>query len=217
MSIKPKYLLSKALPCVATAIACALLWALFSAEVLLAEGDPEPNQRGLLQAFQVYVPPNPVDCGGIDPWAEGRQALADGGFVPSGGCLQLRYALREAAIVYLLHEDPSGRLKRLLPAGCGVLEKAALRGGEHRFPAPVGDWERVLKLDTEPGVERFYLLALPAAQASRSVQRFLDGIPPAGGRCEVAPDTAPQVPQLRRLMREQGAALHWRIFAFNHY
>ncbi len=171
---------------------------------------------GLLRGFKVVVPPDPVDCQRADPWSAGEGVLAEGGFVPSGGCLSLRFALNSSAFVYLLHEDPSGRLRRLLPAGCDGAEAAVLEPGEQVFPAALNGRDRVLKLDTQAGVERLYLLAWGATPPS-AVQGFLAAVAAAGGGCELAPDDSPQPQQLRRLIREQGVMLEWRYFEFNHY
>ena len=84
---------------------------------------PVPPQRGtqLGVTLELMTPTSQGFCATDTPWLLGERYLEDGARLPSGGCVALEAQVSAPARVFLVGQDPQGRLRRLFPSTCAEL------------------------------------------------------------------------------------------------
>lgn len=171
----------------------------------------------LVTDFTVFVPSNPVDCGSTNPWAAGRWKLSDSGAMPSGGCLALSYKVISAAHTVLIHQGPEGVLTRLAPSTCSLEQGGVLPQGEHWFPASRHGRERIIRLDSEVGFERFHLLVLESGAGHFALLQRLTAIASLDSVCDQASIGPRDIAELQALISDSDVAVEWHSESIEHY
>jgi hypothetical protein len=141
------------------------------------------NEPLLISSFDLITPVEPADCATDAPWKSGIRQVASGGHLPSGRCLAVEISLSATAYVFLVSQDADGMQVALFPSNCPVFRNiATLRepGYLLRFPPLSGSSQGTLMLDSSPGMERVYAIAITEKDLA---DRFADRLAEYRGLC----------------------------------
>ena len=137
----------------------------------------------LILSFGLITPMESVDCATASPWISGLRQVASRGHLPSGGCLAIEIGLSTTAFVFLVGQDADGMQTTLFPSDCPAFSNiTALRqpGELMRFPPLSGSGQGILMLDSSPGLERVYAIAITEKELA---ERFADRLAAYRGLC----------------------------------
>ena len=141
--------------------------------------DPTGRMPHLISRFDVIVPISSSFCQSDRPWAQGERLMIDPGRLISGSCLALEVEPSESAWLFLIHEEESGTMKRLVPSSCSNQPSLVDAYGSFRFP-PLGEDESMtIELDNRPGQETFSVIAASHPDTARQIKELIEQIPDA--------------------------------------
>lgn len=187
-------------------------WSLSAAESATGVVDSGYDSR-----LSMIVPSNPIDCDRKNPWKAGRWNLPTGAYVPSGGCMALKYVLQSSAHMFLIHEAPDGVLTRLAPSACVDAKQALTVKGEYWFPRVTGSRPLIIRLDGESGIERFHMLTFAPEVRSRRLSKQLLAVPGLLEGCQ--PSSNPVITRagLEAILEANTVEVDWQSQLINHY
>ncbi|MGD9136206.1 MAG: hypothetical protein PVH42_05570 [Desulfobacterales bacterium] len=141
------------------------------------------SKPSLISSFGLITPMKLTDCATDSPWISGLRQVASRGHLPSGGCLAIEIRLSETAFVFLVGQDADGMQTTLFPSDCPAFSNiTAMRqpGDLMRFPPLSGTSQSTLMLDSSPGMERVYAIAITEKELA---ERFADRTAQYRGLC----------------------------------
>jgi hypothetical protein len=189
-------------------------------------------QTPIIGSFDLLAPLNHQLCTSMNPWRSGIRRLYPRETLLTGSCLAVEMAVTTPAYVFLVGEDATGELTRLLPSNCPALSNSAVRlqpGQSFQFPSLSDPRAGVLELDGSPGIEKIYAIAVTTPELA---DRFADQIAAFRGLCrpgrefpDMRPANRPPHPSarsqgwqnhLKQLSLANSGQLEWREFSFRH-
>jgi hypothetical protein len=189
-------------------------------------------ESGIIGSFDLLAPLNHKFCATEKPWRSGIQHIDPHESLLTGSCVAVEMKVTTPAYVFLVGQDATGELTRLLPSNCPALTNrvARLQPGElFQFPSLSDPQAGVLELDGTPGTERIYAIAVTTPELA---DRFADRIAAFRSLCRPGrkfPDRLPanRLPHpqdriqrwqnyLKQLAMANSGQLEWREFSFRH-
>jgi hypothetical protein len=186
----------------------------------------------LISSFGLITPIESADCATGSPWISGMRTVASRGHLPSGGCLAIEIGLSETAFVFLVGQDAHGMQTTLFPSDCPAFRNITVMqqpGDLMRFPPLSGSSQDTLMLDSSPGMERVYAIAITEKELA---ERFADRLAQYRGLCRrpihfasAWPSGSPARPEqrvqqwqkyLRHLSDRFPGMVEWREILFWH-
>jgi len=187
-------------------------------------------ESGIIGSLDLLTPLNLKLCATKTPWSFGIRRIDPRESLLTGSCVAIEMEVTTPAYIFLVGQDATGELTRLLPSDCRALSNTAARlqpGELFQFPSLSDPQTGVLELGGSPGTERIYAVAVTTPKLA---DRFADRIAAfpslcsAGGKFPgVLPANSPPHPQarirrwqnyLKQLAGANSGQLEWREFSF---
>ena len=138
---------------------------------------PAERPLPLISAFNLITFGDPKVCAIDSPWPVGTRRVASHERLPTGSCLAVEIRLARPAHLFLIAQDATGELTRLIPSRCQEFQTIApvLESGRRfRFPPRFGSGKQVLVLRGTPGRERIYAIAVTTPHLADRFESQLD-------------------------------------------